>query len=365
MYSGYVCLKCGAEYETEDLMYKCPECGGSLEVVYDYDKVRAAFVNQFYRYSPPVHLKYSFLLPMSRPHDSVTLGEGGTPLIPLENNLFVKFEGLNPTGSFKDRGSQVEISMALEMGAEEVVCASTGNMGASISAYAAHAGLKATIFTPKFAEPVKLKQIQKYSARVVKSGKLYSDALAKAVEYANKRDAYLTGDFPFRLEGQKTVAFEIVDQLNGHVPDNIIIPVGNGTLFYATYKAFYEMEVLGIVDKMPRLIGVEAKGCKPLYNAFNRGSYTFKPAKNPKTIAGAINCDNPVDGEGVLRAVYETKGKIAVVSDSEMKVAKNQLAMKGIYAEISSAAAYAVYKKEKLKGLTIAVLTGMGWKDPY
>ena len=365
MFSGYVCLDCGSEFETENVMYKCPECGGSLEVVYDYDRVRSLFITKFYRYSPPSHLKYSYLLPMNNPHDALTLGEGGTPLIPVDSGLMVKFEGMNPTGSFKDRGSQVELSMARELGAKEVVCASTGNMGASVSAYAAHAGIKAKIFTPKFAEPIKLKQIKMYGAEVISGGKTYSYALKRAYDYANKSGAYLTGDFPFRLEGQKTVAFEIVDQLNGSIPDNIIIPVGNGTLFYATYKAFKEMSLLGLVDHMPKLYGVEANGCKPLVNAFKRGSLEFNPVKSPSTIAGAINCDAPVDGAGVLRAVYESKGKLLAVSDNDMLTAKKELAEKGLYVEISSASAYAAYKKLKIKGQTILIATGMGWKDPY
>ncbi len=360
---GYKCMECGRETLQREPLYKCSKCGGALEVMYDYERIRANFVPMQFRYMPPTHMKYYFALPLKAPHNAVTIGEGGTPLINIGGNAYVKFEGVNPTGSFKDRGSSVEISKAVEFRKKTVVCASTGNMGASISAYAARAGLRAVIFTPEFAERIKLKQMKYYGAEVKVSGKTYSEALRASVEYAKKRDAYLTGDYPYRLEGQKTVAYEIADQMNFEAPDNIVIPVGNGTLFYATYKAFNEMKALGIVDNIPKLIAVQAEGCRPIVDAMKSGRLV--PAKNPETIAGAINCDDPVEGAGVLKAIKKTGGRAVAVSDDEMIAAKRELAQKGVYAEISSAAAYAGYKKLKLKGKSVIIITGIGFKDEY
>lgn len=368
----FVCMRCNKSFDIEKFTqenrgFSCPYCGGPLEIKYDYQRILANFIPAQFRYMPPTHMKYYFALPLKNPNKAVTLSEGGTPLISIGKNVFVKFEGVNPTGSFKDRGSSVEISKAVELGKRLVVCASTGNMGASIAAYSAKAGLHAIIFVPKFAERIKLKQMRYYGAKIVQGGSTYSSALLKSVEYAKRNNAYLTGDYPYRLEGQKTVGYEIADQLKLKSPDNIIIPVGNGTLFYATYKAFKEMKLLGIVKKVPKLIAVQAKGCAPIVNAYNKNAKTVRPIKNPKTIAGAINCDNPVEGEGVLRALRYSKGFAVAVSDNEMINAKKELARKGVYAEISSAAAYAAYAKlgEKIKGNTVMVITGIGFKDMY
>ncbi len=370
MYTKYfICEHCSKRFGLDAFMkeykgFACPRCGRMLEITYDYERILANFMPAQFRHMPPTHMKYYFALPLKNPHKAVTLGEGGTPLVNIGENAYVKFEGVNPTGSFKDRGSSVEISKAVELGKKEVVCASTGNMGASISAYASKAGVKAIIFTPEFAEKIKLKQMKYYGAKVIKCGRTYSDALIKSIKYAKLNNAYLTGDYPYRLEGQKTVAYEIADQFNCNAPDNIIIPVGNGTLFYATYKAFKEMKLLGIINKMPKLIAVQARGCAPVVNAF-RKNRKLRKIKNPETIAGAINCDNPVEGENALLAIKKTRGDAIAVSDDEMIKAKKMLARKGIYAEISSAAAYAAYEKMRIriKGTAVMVITGIGFKD--
>ncbi|MEM4331655.1 MAG: threonine synthase [Candidatus Micrarchaeia archaeon] len=362
---GYRCMECNASIESTLPEFKCKKCGGPLEVVYDYERMRNAFIPMQFRYMPPAHMKYYFALPLKKPNTAITMGEGGTPLISLDKDTLVKFEGVNPTGAFKDRGSSVEISKAVELGKKLVVCASTGNMGASIAAYAAKAGIKAVIFTPEFAEPVKLKQMKYYGAKIIRGGRTYSEAMRKSVEFARENDGYLTGDYPYRLEGQKTVAYEIADQMNFDVPDNIVIPVGNGTLFYATYKAFNEMICLGIINKMPCLIAVQASGCAPIVNAIRKKGTRITPIKKPHTIASAINCDVPVDGAGVLKAIYETGGDAVAVSDKESINAKLALARKGVYAEVSSAAAYAGYLKLRPKGKTVIVITGIGFKDKY
>lgn len=357
-------MYCGTFFD-KDPMFKCDKCGKALEVMYDYEKIREHFIPMQFRYIPPSHMKYYFALPLKNPHSAITMGEGGTPLIKIRENLYAKFEGVNPTGSFKDRGSSVEISKAIELGKCEVVCASTGNMGASIAAYASRAGIQATIFLPEFAEQIKVKQMKYYGAKIIKKGRTYTDAMRLSIEYAGKSEAYLTGDYPYRLEGQKTVAYEIADQMNFNVPDNIVLPVGNGTLFYATYKAFKEMMMLDLIKRIPRLIAVQAEGCAPIVNTIKKNSRKIVPIKNPRTIAGAINCDDPVEGYGVLKAIKESHGTAITVSDDEMINTKKELSRFGIYPEISSAAVYAALNKIKIKGTTVIVITGIGFKDKY
>ncbi|MEM0437950.1 MAG: threonine synthase [Candidatus Micrarchaeia archaeon] len=363
--TGYKCMECSKAYRTPEILYRCPACGGALEVTYDYAKVKANFISEQFRFMCPKHMKYHFALPLKEPHNAVTMGEGGTPLIKISEGLYAKFEGVNPTGSFKDRGSSVEISKAIELGRTHVACASTGNMGASVAAYAAHGGIKATIFVPPFAEKIKLKQMEYYGAEIRVVRGTYTRVMEECAKYAKKAGAYLTGDYPYRLEGQKTVAYEIADQMGYEVPDNIVIPVGNGTLFYATYKAFKEMGELGIARKIPRLIAVQAGGCASVVDAYVHKRARLLPVKRPKTIAGAINCDLPVEGAGILRALRESNGMAIAVSDREMIRAKRELSQKGIYPEISSAAAYAALPKLKMAGKTVIVVTGIGFKDKY
>lgn len=363
--NGYKCMECSKAHRTNEVLYKCPACAGALEITYDYAKMRASFITEQFRFICPSHMKYHFALPLKEPHNAVTMGEGGTPLIRIGNGLYAKFEGVTPTGSFKDRGSSVEISKAIELGKTHVACASTGNMGASVAAYAARGGIKATIFVPPFAEKIKLKQMEYYGAEIRVVRGAYTRVMVECAKYAKKAGAYLTGDYPYRLEGQKTVAYEIADQMGYEVPDNIVIPVGNGTLFYATYKAFKEMRKLGLAKKMPRLIAVQASGCASVVDAYVHKRKHLQAVRHPKTIAGAINCDLPVEGTGILRALRESKGMAVAVSDREMIRAKKELSKKGVYPEISSAAAYAALPKLGLNGKTVIVITGIGFKDEY
>jgi threonine synthase len=297
--------------------------------------------------------------------DIVTLHEGGTPLLrdPDGRDLFFKYEGVNPTGSFKDRGTAIEISRAKELGVQNVACATTGNMGASVSAYCAVAKMNAHIFTTKFAEPAKIRQIKAYGASVTVVPGTYDDALAESKKTRDEKGYYLMGDYPLRGEGQKSVAFEIADQLNWGVPDNVIVPIGNGTLAWATYKAFRELETVGLTNKMPRIIGVQARGCNPVYNSFIHNLDYIVPLKKTNTIASAINCNNPVDGLETLTAIRESNGLCIQLSDEEILRAKAEMGKLGIYAEVSGAASYGAYKKLKLGGKTVCVVTGHGLKD--
>ncbi|NOZ82168.1 MAG: threonine synthase [Candidatus Micrarchaeota archaeon] len=356
-----VCFECGKKYGVYDDVFRC-ECGGSLDIKYDYREIRKVILSQFRR-AHPHHWKYWMFYPTLDPSGAVSLGEGGTPLIPFGENLFIKFEGTNPTGSFKDRGSSVEITRAVKTGSKKVVCATTGNMGASVSCYSARAGLKAVIFVPEDVPEQKLAQIKAYGARTVKVKGTYEDAAKRAENYWKKHGGtYLAGDYPFRGEGEKSVGFEIADQLNWDPPASLILPVGNGTLLYSVYKAFSELKECGLVRKIPKFFGIQAKGCNPVVRAFRTGE--FRPVEKPKTIADAVRCGNPIDGKKALYAIKKTGGFAEDVTDREIIRAVKNLGRKGIYAEPGGAVAYAGFLKFRMEipEPAVCVSTGTGLK---
>lgn len=369
---GYRCFKCGKNYPFVQI-YKCG-CGGSLDMQYDYGKIRKALKRQKaeFRNQKPSHWKYKLFYPISRL--LVSMGEGGTPLLPslkigkqINCNLFFKMESANPTGSFKDRGSAVEISRAIEMKAEKVVCATTGNMGASVAAYCARAGIHAKIFVPDNTPKQKLSQIKAYGAETIHVRGTYEDAASKAEREAEKH-YFLAGDYPYRGEGEKSVGFEIIEQLPQ--ADYIVCPIGNGTLIYAVWKALKEMKICGIAKKLPRLIGVQAEGCNPVARAFEEENDFINPVKKPKTFADAIACGNPIDGLEALSALRESKGAAVSVSDKEIFAAIKILGTEGIYAEPGGAAATAgllkITKRDNpLEGKNVvSIISGHGLKHP-
>lgn len=356
------CFHCKKEYPAEKTMFWCPDCGGSLVVHYKENEIRSHLDKREFRKEKPSHWKYWMFYPIPR-RKIVTMGEGGTPLITGKREDWTfKIEGENPTGSFKDRGSTVEITHALHLGVKRLACASTGNMGASVSAYAARAGMRATIYVPKGATLVKEKQIKCYGARLIEIKGDYTDALKKTQELWTRKKIYLTGDYLYRQEGQKSVILEAMDQVNFSIPKYVVLPVGMGNLCYATYKGLREIKEVGLISRMPRLIAVQSYHCSTVVEAFNSGG-KIPVIKNPETVASAICCGKPNYGEEALFALKETKGKGVVVTDEEMRQAKGELAAQGICAETSGAASYAGAKKLKLNGRILMIITGHGLKD--
>jgi len=359
------CFNCGKKYSPIRKIFECPECGHSLDLIYDYHEIRKELSEDEDFFSlPPFHWKYKAFYPIENESKIVSLGEGATPLIRSREhpNYSFKFEGTNPTGSFKDRGSTVEITKAAEFHEDRVLCASTGNMGASISAYAARAEISAHIVVPDFAPKVKVNQMKAFGAKVDVIKGSYEDAMNKTRAMRKKHGYYLTGDYPYRTEGQKSVAFEAIEQMRFECPEYIVCPIGNGTLIYATYKALRDFKKTGLIDEMPKIVGVQAEGCNPVVKAWETGE-KIKPLKNPETKATAINCGNPFDGREALYAVHMSKGEATQVSDKEILKAKKELASEGIHSETSGAVAFAGAKKLGLKGETIVVVTGHGLKE--
>lgn len=359
------CFNCGKKYSPLRKIFECEECGYSLDLVYDYHGIRKELSEEEEFFSLPVsHWKYKAFYPVEDDSKIVTLGEGSTPLIKSRENrhFHYKFEGVNPTGSFKDRGSTMEITKAREFREKHVLCASTGNMGASVAAYAARAGIKADIFVPAFAPRVKVRQMEAFGAgvKIVKGS--YEKAVEKTRALREKKGCYLTGDYPYRTEGQKSVAFEIIEQLRFECPEYIVCPIGTGTLIYSTYKALRDFLKVGLIDETPKLIGVQAEKCNPVVKAWTTGE-RIKPLKNPKTVATAICCGNPFDGREALYAIHMSKGEAVDVREREILAARKELASEGIHSETSGAVALAGAKKLGLRDEAVIIVTGHGLKE--
>jgi len=280
------------------------------------------------------------------------------------SRLFFKYEGLNPTGSFKDRGMVVAVAKALEAGSRVLVCASTGNTSASMAAYAARTGVRAIVVVPSGEIAMnKLSQALMYGAKVVALKGTFDTALDAVRDLANRYPVALMNSVnPDRLQGQKTAAFEIVDVL-GDAPDYLLLPVGNAGNITAYWKGFREYHAAGKSSSLPRMVGAQAEGAAPIV--------TGHPIANPRTVASAIRIGNPASWEGATSARDESGGLIAAVTDTEILAAQIRLAnTEGLFAEPASAAPLALLFRLVLEGkiekdsTTVVVLTGSGLKDP-
>ena len=322
--------------------------------------------------APSLIDRYASYLPVTERTPRITLGEGGTPLVRAHSleretgvpEIWLKVEGQNPTGSFKDRGMVVAVAKALEEGARMVLCASTGNTAASAAAYAARAGMSCTVVLPAGQVAAgKLAQAIAHGAHVVAVRGPFDAALAVVRTLAEQGEATLVNSVnPHRLEGQKTAAFEICEDLED-APDALFIPVGNAGNITAYWRGFVEAASTGLARQKPRMYGYQAEGAAPLV----RGT----PVAAPETVATAIRIGNPASWKGAVAARDESGGAIAAVSDDEILDAYSFVARcEGIFCEPASAAAIAGLRKraraDGLRGVrrAVCVLTGNGMKDP-
>lgn len=371
--TGFKCFRCREKYKPQEIeklpIPRCKICGSALDVEYDYKSIKKIILRDDFMRDKPAHWKYWAFMPIKDMSKVITMGEGGTPL--LENKrlsknmrLLIKYEAANPTGSFKDRGSSLEITKALEFGKHKVALASTGNMGASVAAYAAYAGLECTVFIPDIVGLEKLTQIKAYGAKTIMVEGDYSVTMKRAEDYVvSDRGSFLTGDYPWRSEGTKTVGFEIADQLYWHVPDHVFVPVGNGTLIWSIFEAFRELSLVGITDRIPHITAVQVENCDPVVHAWENELGEIIPVKDPQTVATAIACGDPIDGIAALHAIRESGGEALRVSDKESLAARDILARNGIFVEPSGAVAYAGVMKKKPEGTVVVLATGHGLKD--
>jgi threonine synthase len=319
--------------------------------------------------------RYRRFLPITDATPNLSLGEGGTPLVRAERlgtaigapNLYLKVEGQNPTGSFKDRGMVVAVAKALEQSAHAIVCASTGNTSASAAAYGAAAGLEVIVVLPRGQTALgKLLQALAAGARVVSVDGNFDDALriVRALAEQDEHPVTLVNSVnPFRLDGQKTAAFEVCDEL-GRAPDILAIPVGNAGNISAYWAGFRDYETAGVTRSLPRMWGFQAAGAAPLVYG--------RPVDRPETVATAIRIGAPASWEKAIAARDESGGRIEAVTDDEILSAYRDLArLEGVFCEPASAASVAGLRKMAASGqldpdaTVVAVLTGHGLKDPH
>jgi threonine synthase len=378
-YTGFKCVNCGATFPTEPFRYQCGSCQSNLDVQYDYKKIKNTWLRtslkenedrSIYRYLP--------LLPITNKPDNYSIQVGGTPLVkirePLSRNhsvdLYIKDDTRNPSGSLKDRATEIGLKHAKDLNYNIVIAASTGNAAASLAALAAFHEMQAVILTPKKAPPAKLVQILQYGATLIPVDGSYDEAFDLSIEAVKEFGYYSrsTGFNPIMSEGKKTVILEIMEQLDWKVPDRIYVPVGDGCIIGSVYKGLFDLTQLGWISNIPRIIAVQASGSKAIVNALS-GSKSLKPVRS-RTIADSIAVDFPRDGLKALKAVKNSGGYGITVEDDEILEAQKILSSRsGIFSEPAAAAAFAGFKKDAAKSMIsdgeriVILITGTGLKD--
>ncbi len=376
------CINCRTKYDVNEIVYFCKKCGDILEIKIDFNDITENIKDGEWKKTPLSVWRYRDFMPIHEATKLVTLNEGGTGLHHSARlctelgltNLWVKNEGENPTGSFKDRGMTVGVTKAVELGARHVICASTGNTSASLAAYAARAGIKCTVLIPsgKIAYG-KLSQAMIHGAKVLQIRGNFDEALEFVLKLAEKhKSIYLLNSInPFRIEGQKSLGYEICEQLNNEAPDRIIIPVGNAGNISAVWKGLTEFYKLGYINKLPKMTGIQASGSAPIAHMIKDNSNQITPIENPETIATAIRIGAPVSWKKAVNAIRESHGTAETVTDEEILEAQMMLArVEGIFVEPASASSIAGLMKLVKNGVIqkderiVCVTTGHGLKDP-
>lgn len=371
------CIKCKKRFKRNDVIYTCDKCGGLLAVKLDLSLVELK--RKDLDGVPLGVWKYRSLIPCDI--EPISIHEGGTPLYRCDGlaesigirELYVKHEGMNPTGSFKDRGMTVGVSKAIELGMKAVACASTGNTSASLAAYASRANIPSLVLLPAGKVAIgKVAQALMHGAKVISIKGNFDDALLLVREFCREENFYLLNSInPYRLEGQKTIGFEIADQLEWDPPDRVILPVGNAGNITAIFKGFDEFKEIGIIEDIPKMTGIQAEGSCPIVDAFKSKKRDIVPEKNPETIATAIRIGDPVNAVKALAAIYDSGGVADTVTDDEIVRAQKDLArIEGIGCEPASASSIAGLRKLVEAGVidkderVVCITTGHLLKDP-
>ena len=382
--SYYRCIECGKEFDPNELHYLCDECGrdylpgmplkGVLEAIFNYAEIGKRWKER------PDPLLFSAVnpefyppLPVGNTHFFRTeiMGLESERMASSSYPIGIKFDGLNPSGSYKDRATQLVVADALQKGITEIVTASTGNAACSLACLGASARLKIVIFAPESAPPAKLIQIQVHNAELHKVQGSYDDAFKAALEYTKTHNCMCrnTGYHPLTIDGKKSAGLEIYIQNGFKVPDWIIIPVGDGVILTGIYKAFVDLQRAGIIQKLPQLLCVQAESSDAITSYWETGRY--KDAENPITIADSIKVKTPALAHWSVKALKETRGKCIRVSDFEIQEAQLKLAAEtGVFAEPSSVATLAGLQKALAKKWInsnediVLLITGHGLKDP-
>ncbi len=380
------CIECRRSYGLDDIRYRC-DCGGLLEVLQPLDRLRETLTREILAQRPPFGRpfaksgvwRYREMIFDIDEEEVVTLGEGYTGLYRMKamekaygvGEIRFKHEGLNPTGSFKDRGMTVGVSYARSLGISHVACASTGNTSASLAAYASRAGMTCSVLIPRGKIAMgKLIQAMAFGARIYEIDGDFDDAMRAVDELCRNRRIYLLNSLnPFRLEGQKSIVLEVLEQLGWNAPDWFVLPGGNLGNTSVFFKAFRELLDLGMIEKMPRLAVIQAAGAAPFYDYYSGGFKDYKTVR-AETIASAIRIGDPVNVTKARRAIEETRGLVEKVTDEEIFEAKAEIDAVGLGCEPASATTLAGLKKLAGRGVigpedrVVGLLTGNLLKDP-
>ena len=371
----FECSVCHAVVPASPCVWRCASCGGVLDVAR-----RAAFAPDLIETRGPSLWRYRAMIGVPDGAVPVSMGEGLTPLVATNlggTRVLFKLEYLAPSGAFKDRGTSVLISALKHWGVQRAADDSSGNAGASFAAYAAHAEIAAEVYAPAHASPAKLAQIEIYGATLrriegvrEKTTEALEAATAAGLVYASHALS------PFTLEGTKTVAYELWEQLTGRVggaaaparsngaPDYFVSPIGQGSLFLGAYRGFKDLAAAGLIGRLPRMIGVQSTGCPPIAEAVRQGRDRAAGIEKRQSIAEGIALARPIRDAEILRAIQETGGDAIAVSDDEIRAARGALARVGLYVEPTSAVVAAALLRIRLQGTIVAALTGSGLKSP-
>ena len=376
------CVKCGQKYSPSDVEYYCPSCGpeGTLDVLYDYSHIKSIFTKGHLNAKDEYSLwRYIDLLPVECKPDSLNMQVGWTPLYKaqrLEKALgldfvYVKDDGRNPTASFKDRASAIGVAKALELDKKIMCAASTGNAASSLSGFAACAGIPSYIFVPVTAPTAKITQLLIYGANVILVNGTYDEAFEVCLKASEEFGWYNRSCAinPYLVEGKKTVAFELMEQLDWEVPDWVVMSIGDGCCISGAWKGFTELFQLGLIDKLPKMLGVQAAMSNPVNRAFRANKNSFDYIK-PETLADSISVGIPRNGLKALRALRESSGNVVDVLDIEILDAMKQMArLTGVFGEPAGVTGLAglrkMVKENKIKQneKVVLIVTGNGLKD--
>lgn len=375
------CVVCSANFAESPGLYTCPNCGelATLRVSYDYEFVRSVMTKQSLQTNPMVDLwRYLPLLPLHGIKHSFPLRIGGTPLYRVPElrkklglaDLWVKDDTLNPSGSLKDRASAVTLLKGIELGYTEMAVASTGNAAASFACLSASMGVSCHIYVPATTPKAKVAQMKIFGADVVSIQGTYDDAFKRCIDDCKEHSWYNrnTGYNPFTIEGKKTVSLEIVEQLDWNVPDTVIVPTGDGCILSGVWKGFTDLQHLGLIDRLPRLIAAQAEGSQAIKKAFDSDG-VIRPER-VQTIADSISVSMPKNGNMAIQDLRTSKGMAVAVSDDEILNAMKLLGQTtGIFGEPAGVISLAVLQRlvsenqisadEKI----VLMVTGNGLKD--
>jgi threonine synthase len=360
----FSCGDCGKAYEAQAFPYCCPACGG----LYELHLPLAIEIPDSATHQRRGLGRYRSMLPLPPEAPLVSLGEGGTPLLAHSldgREVYFKCEHLNPTGSFKDRGTAVIVSALVAEGIHEAVEDSSGNAGASFAAYCSRAGIRACIYIPEYAAGPKRSQIERMGAEVFAVPGPRSAASKAAQQRAGAGTAYAShAHLPHVHAGMATVAVELVEQL-GRAPHTVVMPVGQGTLLLGVYHGFQSLVAAGRIDSLPQMVGVQARACAPIWAASAFGSRDAVSMEEGDTLAKGIRIAEPLRKEAILAAVEQTGGRMLAVEEQQIPPGRNALAAAGFYVEPTSAVVWPALQQvlPELPDPVVVVLTGSGFKD--